>query len=419
MPSAKTNAGASSGTEFDILVVGNGHAGATAAIALRQHGFTGSLGLLGEERGLPYERPPLSKEYLAGAKNAEQLLIRPAAFWDERSVAMLTGRRAVALDPATRTVTDAEGATLRYGTLVWAAGGRARRLDCHGNHLDGVHVVRTRADVDRIAADLPRVTHVVVVGGGYIGLEAASVLTKAGKHVTVLEAQERVLARVAGEALSSFYATEHRRRGVDVRVGATVVAVEGDTRATGVVLADGTVLPADMVVVGIGIVPNVEPLLAAGASPGSTGVQVDAECRTSLADVYAVGDCAAQINPHGPGRVIRIESVGNAHDQAQIAARNIVGLDMRSDAVPWFWSDQYDLRLQTVGLSLDHDDAVVRGDPAERSFSVVYLRGDRVIALDCVNAARDFVQGRKLILSAAAPDRDRLADPSVRLADLA
>ncbi len=403
---------------YDILIVGAGHGGAQAAIALRAAKFAGSIAILGDEPEYPYERPPLSKDYLAGDKPFERLLIRPSAFWGERDIAMLLGRRVVAVDPAAHIVTTDDGTTIGYGQLIWATGGAPRRLACSGHDLVGVHGVRTRADVDRMIAELPDVTRVVVIGGGYIGLEAAAVLARFGKPVTVLEALPRVLARVAGEPLSRFYEAEHRAHGVDIRLNVAVICIEErDGRAVGVTLADGETVPADMVIVGIGIVPAVQPLLDAGAS-GGNGVDVDAHCRTSLPDVFAIGDCATHANAFADGARIRLESVQNANDQATVVAKTIAGTPVEYHAVPWFWSNQYDLRLQTVGLSIGHDTLVVRGDIASRSFSLVYLRAGRVIALDCVNATKDYVQGRALVLAGAAPDPARLADAGIPLKEV-
>jgi 3-phenylpropionate/trans-cinnamate dioxygenase ferredoxin reductase subunit len=402
---------------YDVLIVGAGHGGAQAAIALRQGKFAGSIAVLGDEPELPYERPPLSKEYLAGDKSFDRILIRQPAFWEERQVTMLPGHRVVAVDPVAHRVTTADGAEIGYGKLIWAAGGHARRLSCQGHDLIGVHTVRTRADADRMIAELPAVTDAVVIGGGFIGLEAAAVLAKFGKHVTLLEALDRVMARVAGPDLSNFYQEEHRAHGVDVRLGVAVTAIEGDDKVTGVRLADGNVVPADLVVVGIGIVPAVEPLIAAGAE-GGNGVRVDAQCRTSLPDIFAVGDCALHANRFADGAAVRLESVQNATDQASVAAKAILGEDVAYDATPWFWSNQYDLRLQTIGLSIGYDQAVVRGDPATRSFSVVHLKQGKVIALDCVNATKDYVQGRKLVETGAAIDPARLADATVPLKEM-
>ena len=400
----------------DVLIVGTGHAGAQAAIALRQQGFAGSICLAGRETDPPYERPPLSKDYLAGEKSFERLLIRPLSFWAEREIALTLGRQIVAVDAQAKMATFEDGETLGYGALVWAAGGEPRRLSCEGADLAGVHAIRSRRDVDALRAELDgRAREIVVVGGGYIGLEAAAVLVARGCRVTLLEALPRVLARVAGEALSTFYEAEHRARGVDVRTGVSVACILGEGgRAAGVRLGDGHVLPADLVVAGIGIAPLVAPLAAAGADCAD-GVLVDSCCRTSLPDVYAIGDCAAHANRFAGGAVVRLESVQNAHDMASVAARAILGRPEPYDAVPWFWSNQYDLKLQTVGISRGHDRAVVRGDPAARSFSVVYLKEGRLIALDCVNAVKDYVAGRKLVETGAAIDPARLADAATPL----
>ena len=403
---------------FDVLIVGGGHAGAQAAIALRMAKFAGTIAIVGEEPDLPYERPPLSKEYFAGEKDFDRLLLRPARFWDERDITMLLGQRVDAIDAAARTVATSTGATIGYGKLIWAAGGHARALPLPGGNLAGVQGVRTRADADAMIAAAATARHVVVIGGGYIGLEAAAVLRKAGKPVVLLEALDRVLARVAGEPLSRFFEAEHRAHGVDLRLGARIATLEGGDRVTGVRLDDGSIIPADLVIVGIGIVPAVAPLLAAGAA-GGNGVEVDAQQRTSLPDVYAVGDCALHANGFAGGTAIRLESVQNANDQASVAAKHIAGVEGAAyDAVPWFWSNQYDLKLQTVGLSTGFDDCIVRGDPDARSFSVIYLKEGGVIALDCVNATKDYVQGRALVLARARIAPARLADANVPLKEM-
>ena len=402
-------------TRHDILIVGAGHGGAQAAIALRQRKFAGSIALLGDEPRLPYDRPPLSKEYLSGTKPFERLLIRPAAFWAEREIALLTGR-VVTVDAAGHMVTTAAGEAIGYGRLIWAGGGRPRRLSCQGHDLAGVHAIRNVADVDQLRAELPGIERVVVVGGGYIGLEAAAVLTALNKRVVLLEAQDRVLARVAGEPLGRFFEAEHRARGVDIRLNCVVTAIEGTRVVEGVRLADGKVLPCDAVIVGIGIVPAVEPLLAAGAQ-GSDGVEVDEHCRTSLPDIWAIGDGARHHSAFAAGRT-RVESVGNAHDMAATVAKALTDAPEPHVAVPWFWSNQYDLKLQTVGLSTGHDATVVRGDPALRAWSLVYLRDGAVVALDCVNATRDYVQGRALVLAGAKVAPERLADVGVPLKEL-
>ena len=403
----------------DIIIVGSGHGGAAAAIALRQRGFEGTVAIVTRESELPYERPPLSKEYLAGEKPFERILIRKPEFWDERDIAVLRGRGVAAIDPQARRLTLSDESVMEYGRLIWSAGGDARRLDCPGSDLSGIHAVRDRRDVDALKAELDSgLKRVVVIGGGYIGLEAAAVLTKLGCSVTVLENQSRVLARVAGEDLSRFFEAEHRANGVDLRLDTVVQEIAGrDGRVSGVMLAGGETIAADMVIVGIGIVPAVGPLLVAGAS-GANGVDVDEYCRTTLEDVYAIGDCAAHANGFADGQVIRLESVQNASDMATTAAKAIMGEEEPYAATPWFWSNQYDLKLQTVGLNHGHDEAVTRGDPDSRSFSVVYLRGGKVVALDCVNAVKDYVQGRKLVEAEATVAPDKLADATVPLKEM-
>ena len=394
---------------FDVVIVGAGHGGAQAAVALRQGGFAGSIAMIGNEAEPPYERPPLSKEYLAQEKPFERIYIRPPTFWAEKNIELMLGQEVETVDPVAHALTTADGALITYGKLIWATGGNPRAMNCPGNNLHGVHAVRNRADVDRIMEELKTAERIVVIGGGYIGLEAAAVLTKLGKHVTLLEALPRVLNRVAGEELSDFFEAEHRTHGVDLRTGCGVVALVGEGRISGVELDDGTVLPADMAIVGIGIIPAVGPLLVAGAA-GGNGVDVDAQCRTSLPDVFAIGDCAAHSNAFADGQVIRLESVQNANDMASIAAKTICGEDKDYAATPWFWSNQYDLKLQTVGLSTGYDQTVLRGDPAARSFSVLYFKQGRLIALDCVNNVKDYVQGRKLVEQGLIAPPEDLAD---------
>ena len=396
----------------DVLIVGGGHGGAQAALALRQRGFEGRVTMVTREAFAPYERPPLSKDYLAGDKPFEKILIRPESFWSDRDIELRTGSAVVAIDPQARSVELGDGTRLDYHSLVWAAGGDPRRLPCSGADLNGVHSIRTRGDADRIRAQIDTgVKRVAVIGGGYIGLEAAAVFRKMGLPVTVIERMDRVLNRVAGPELSSFYEAEHRRQGVELMLDHTVEALVGDDngQVRAISLADGSEVEADLVIVGIGIVPAVGPLLAAGAA-GTNGVDGD--------DFYAIGDCAAHSNPYADNRVIRLESVQNATDMANTVARHLTGERERYNTVPWFWSNQYDLRLQTVGFSSEDDDCVVRGDPDSRSFSVVYLREGRVAALDCVNATRDYAQGRRLIEARCVPDVDALADPEVALKSL-
>lgn len=405
--------------KVDVVIVGAGHAGAQAAVMLRQKGFDGSVMIIGNESEPPYERPPLSKEYMAGDKEFDRLYIRPASFWEDRNVELRLSSEVSAVNPTAKTATLSNGDIIEYGELIWAAGGDPRRLTCEGADLDGVHYVRNRGQVDKIMAELDNADQIVVIGGGYIGLEAAAVLTKLGKKVVLLEALPRVLARVAGEELSAFYESEHRGQGVDLRTGASVVSIQGeDGHVTGVALGDDSTVHAQMVIVGIGIIPSTQPLIAAGAK-GENGVDVDELCRTSLSNIWAVGDCAAHVNSFADGAAIRLESVQNANDQASTAARAICGEETPYTAMPWFWSNQYDLKLQTVGLSAGYDNAVLRGDPQSRKFSVVYYRGGKVVALDCVNNARDFAQGRKLVEGRMAINPDAVSNAETPLKELA
>lgn len=402
---------------YDVVIVGAGHAGAQAAIALRQLGFIGSVAIVGDEPYFPYERPPLSKEYFAGDKIFDRILIRPPQFWAERNVSMLLGIHVQAIDPIRKTLSTSQD-EIGYGKLIWATGGSPRRLTCDGAEATNVFGVRRRDDVDAMMSAMNAVTHVTVVGGGYIGLEAAAVLTKFGKRVVLLEALDRVLARVAGEPLSRFYEKEHRLHGVDVRTAARMSCIEvSDGRATAVLMQDGERIATDMVIVGIGIVPETAALTAAGAT-GTNGVTVDEHCRTSLPDIYAVGDCAAHENRFAENAFIRLESVQNANDQAKTAASHIVGKPEAYAAVPWFWSNQFDLKLQTVGLSVGHDETVLRGDPDTKCFSVLYLRKSRLVAIDSVNSVKDYVQARAHIVAGAVFDPAQLADTKTPLKEV-
>jgi 3-phenylpropionate/trans-cinnamate dioxygenase ferredoxin reductase component len=403
---------------FDILIVGGGHAGAQASIALRQAKFEGSIGILNAEPELPYERPPLSKEYFSGDKAFERIMIRPANFWPERQIEILTGVTVESVNPGAKSVTTAKGEVIGYGQMIWATGGSPRWLLCDGGNLSGVHVVRSRADIDAVIEKLDDVRDVVIIGGGYIGLEAAAVLRKFQKNVTVLEAQDRVLARVAGPALSEFYQQEHCDHGVAMRLSVNVEKLEElDGHVGAVVLDDGERISAQLVIVGIGIIPAVAPLLHAGAS-GGNGVDVDPYCRTSLPDIFAIGDCAAHANDFASGQIMRVESVQNANDMANAVAKTMMGEETAYHAVPWFWSNQYDLRLQTVGLSVGYDTELVRGDTASRSFSVLYLKQGKVIALDCVNATKDYVQGKALVTGNAVIAADALIDTTKPLKEI-
>jgi len=392
---------------FDVLVVGGGQGGAQIASALRQQQFAGTIAIVSDEIDAPYERPALSKEYLAGEKTFEKMLLRPVAAWADKKIELRLGKRVTEVDASAHVAKLEDGTTVAYGTLVWSTGGAPRKLSCSGHDWGGVHAIRTRADVDKLKSELETKSTIVVIGGGYIGLEAAAVLSKLGKRVTIVEAMDRVLSRVAGEELSRFYEDEHRKHGVTLRLNAKVDRIE----PTGVHLEGGEHLPCEIVIVGIGIAPAIEPLRAAGAKcpeDGTGGVVVDLQCKTSLPDVFAIGDCAAHPSVHGDGRMIRLESIQNANDQAAIVAKTICGKTERYEAIPTFWSNQWDLKLQTIGLSHGYDATVVRGSVAERKFSIVYLRQGQVIAVDCVNAMKDYVQARALIASGRTFDANAL-----------
>lgn len=410
---------ASNHSQADVVIVGTGHGGAQAAIGLRQHGHEGSIMMIGRDDAPPYERPPLSKEYLAGDKGFERIMIRPEKFWADKDITLRLGAAVTAIDPVRHTVTLSDGGQVTYRKLIWSGGGDPRRLPVPGAVLPGVFYVRDKADADAMMRALESgAKRAVVIGGGYIGLEAAAVLRKLGCEVVLVEMLDRLLARVAGAELSTFYADEHRRQGVDVRLSTGVHSVLGEGKVTGVRLDTGEEVPCDMVVVGIGIVPAVAPLIAAGAA-GSNGVDVDFCCRTTLDDIYAIGDCAAHANDFADGAVIRLESVQNAHDMANTVAKAIMGEKEPYHALPWFWSNQYDLKLQTAGLSLGFDQTVLRGDPAERKFTVIYLKAGKPIAFDCVGTMKDYVQARKLLESGVGKiDPALLADPDVALKDL-
>ena len=396
---------------YDAVIVGAGHAGSNAAITLRQNGFTGSIALIGKESDPPYERPPLSKEYLAREKSFERIMLRPVAKWAEKEIELVLGTEVVVVDPAAKSVTTQNGDHIGYGVLIWAAGGSPRRLSCGGTELEGLHEVRTRSDVDAIMADLDAgASKALIVGGGYIGLEAASGLRKLGCEVVLVEALPRILSRVAGEQISDHISNVHETQGVDLRVSTGLERLEGrDGRVCGAVLSDGQVIACDLVIAGIGIDPDVGPLQKAGANCAN-GVDVDEYCRTSLDGIYAIGDCAAHTNAFAGGKHIRLESVQNANDMAGVAAKHICDKGSPYGATPWFWSNQFDIKLQTVGLSIDHDETVLRGDPADGKFSVIYLKNGQVIALDCVNVPRDYVQGRKLVEAGIVIDKAKLAD---------
>ncbi|MER2266127.1 NAD(P)/FAD-dependent oxidoreductase [Methylobacterium oxalidis] len=405
-------------SDVDVLIVGAGQAGAQTAISLRKGNFAGSIMLVGEEADAPYDRTALSKDYLANEKHLAEILLLSSDFWLARDVELRLGTRISAVDARAHVASSQWGDVIHYRHLVWAAGGNPRPLPVAGADLRGIHVIRTREQVDQLRHEVRGAASIVVVGGGYIGLEAAAVLSKSGKRVTILEAQDRVLARVVAEPISRFYEAEHRARGVVIRTGVAVAAFGGKNGRVGYVdLADGERCQADLVIVAIGLVPHQAVLAEAGAECGD-GIRVDEFCRTTLPDIFAVGDGASHANPFAAGARVRLESVQNAVDQAKVVARSLLDTPEPYRALPWFWSNQYDLKLQTAGLNHGHDETVLRGVPASRSFSLVYLRRGQFIAIDCVNSVRDFTAGKLLVERGSTPDRKMLADPSVPLKTL-
>jgi 3-phenylpropionate/trans-cinnamate dioxygenase ferredoxin reductase component len=400
-----------------IVIAGAGQAAMQAVDTLRRRGFTGKLTLVGEEPWLPYQRPPLSKKYLAGALARERLSLRPAQFFAEHRVQTHLGRRVSDIAPHERHVRLDDGLVLPYDALLLATGSRPRRLAVPGADLAGVHYLRTVADADRIRTECSAGRRLIVIGGGYIGLEVAATARELGVEVTVLEMAGRVMNRVTCPEVSAFYEAEHARRGVRIRCRETLRALHGDGygRVRAAVTEQGGEYPADLVIVGVGVVPADELARAAGLEC-ENGIVTDVHCRTSDATIYAAGDCASHLNRQY-GRHLRLESVDNAFEQGTTVALNLLGIPTPHDKVPWFWSDQYDLKLIIVGVASAYDRVILRGDPATRSFSVCYLRGGELIAMDTINSPKDQMGARKLIAVHARPNPDKLADPAVPLRD--
>ena len=398
-----------------ILIVGGGQAGAQAIDTLRREGFSGRLVLVGDEPHLPYQRPPLSKKFLSGELAADRLPFRHQAFYDEHHVELKLGVRATRLDPAARRVDLSTGEEVIYDRLLLCVGATSRRLTCPGADLPGVHYLRGIGDVPAIQAGLEPGARVVIIGGGYIGLETAATARKMGCAVTVLEMADRLMNRVVAANVSEYFAHEHRTQGVRIVCNTRVVRLEGSTQVERVICADGSSHEADLLVVGVGATADTE--LAAGAGlTCENGIVVDEYCRTSDPSIYAAGDCTYHPSPRFDMRV-RLESVDNAFEQAKAAAQNLLGRPTVHDRVPWFWSDQFDNKLLIVGLSQGHDQQVTRGDPATRSFTVCYLKGGELLAVEAVNHSKDYMAARKLIADRARPDIGKLADPRVALKD--
>ena len=383
---------------------------------LRRKGFTGQIVLIGDEPWLPYQRPPLSKKYLAGALERERLLLRPAHFYESHSIETRLGRRVQEISRREQRLRLDDGSSVAYDALLIATGSRPRPLAAPGTDLEGVHFLRTIADVDRIRAGWGPGKRLVIVGGGYIGLEVAAVARESGLDVTVLEMADRVMSRVVCPQVSAFYQAEHTRHGVRILCNSKVQALapeSGSHRVRAVVTGDGQEHAADSVVVGCGVLPAQELAVACGLACDN-GVVVDEHCRTSDPAIFAAGDCTNHPSLRY-GRRLRLESVDNAFEQGGSAALNMAGFETAHDKVPWFWSDQYDLKLIIIGVGQGYDSVVMRGDPAAHVFSACYLRDGELIAVDTVNSPKDQMAARKLIAARARPDPGKLADAAVPL----
>ncbi|MCZ6710380.1 MAG: FAD-dependent oxidoreductase [Gammaproteobacteria bacterium] len=396
-----------------MVIVGAGHAAGQAAASLRQSGHEGEIVIIGDEPHIPYQRPPLSKQYLSGEQGIERVYLRPEKFYADKDITVKTGVTVLGIDSeANRVSTDARE-TVAYDQLLLATGSRPRRLSIPGVDLASIHYLRTINDVDAIRAQFAPDRKLVIVGGGYIGLEVASVAIGAGLEVHVLEMEDRILQRVTTPQMSQFYHQLHTGRGVHIHTSTQVSGFSGTGQVAAVQCGD-TEFAADIVVIGIGIIPNVELAEAAGIECGN-GIVVDEACRTSVAGIFAAGDCTNHPNPL-LSRRLRLESVPNAMEQARVAAANMCGGDKTYASIPWFWSDQYELKLQMVGFSADADSHVLRGDMDTNQFAVFYLNGGSLVAADAVNSPKEFMVCKQLI--GKPVDAGQLADPGFDLKTL-
>jgi 3-phenylpropionate/trans-cinnamate dioxygenase ferredoxin reductase component len=373
--------------------------------------------LIGDELHAPYQRPPLSKKFLAGAMTAEQLALRPATYYSQQQIATRFGTRVVQIDRKRRTLTLAEGDSVGYDKLVLSLGATPRRIEVPGIELAGVHYLRSQADVAAIRALCAPGRRAVIVGGGYIGLEVAATIRQLGLEVTVLECADRVMQRVVSEPVSRSYEAEHARHGVRILLNTNVESILGDTVVTGVRCAGGQVHPADLVVIGVGVAPSIQLAAEAGIECDN-GIRTDAQCRTSDPDVFAAGDCANTPRARY-GCSMRLESVDNAIEHANTVCAALLGNAAPKEHVPWFWSDQYERKLVIVGVGRDHDALVTRGRPEDGSFSVCYMRGRQMVAIETVNSPRDQMAARQLIAARIELDLGKVADAAMPLKECA
>lgn len=401
-----------------VVIIGAGHAGGTAAALLRQYGHDGPITMIGDEPIPPYQRPPLSKAWLKGEANAESLALKPLEFYKENRIDFRPGLRAERINRSERTVRLSDGATIGYDYLILATGARAIALPVPGADLEGVLFLRTAQDAEALKAALGPGKRLAVVGGGYIGLEAAASARALGAEAVVIEREQRILARVACEALSEFFQACHERHGVEFILGASVTGFKGeDGHVSGVTLSDGRLVACDAALVGVGATPNDELAQDAGLDC-ARGVVVDLQARTSDATIFAIGDVAHRPMPIYD-RMFRMESVPNALEQAKQAASAITGRTPPPGETPWQWSDQYDIKLQIAGYPFDVDRLVMRGDPQSGKFAVFHLKGDQVQAVEAVNAPPEFMMGRQLIGNRRSVDPEKLADVTVSMKEVA
>ena len=403
--------------EPGLVVIGGSHAGHQVAIAARAAGYEKPVTVLSDEKELPYQRPPLSKAYLMGKVTRDGLLFRPESFYADQGIDLRLGVTATAFDNQAKAVTCDDGTVLPYEKVVVATGTRVRKLPVEGADLAGVHYIRTLADIGAIMDGLDKVENVVVIGGGFIGLEGAAALRTMGRTVTVVEMAERMMARGVGETVSAFYAEHHRSQGVDVRLSTGIEKLVGsDGGVTGVVLATGETVPADLVIVGIGVLPNQEIAEQAGVACDN-GIWVDEYMQTSEPGVLAAGDCTRFRSRFAPDG-IRLESVQNATDQARTAGATVAREDKPYDAAPWFWSDQFDLKLQMTGLTFCYDKEIIRGSVADGTFTVFYFKDGKWLGTDTVNQPADHISSRRLLDAGYALSPEEAADDTVVLKDL-
>jgi 3-phenylpropionate/trans-cinnamate dioxygenase ferredoxin reductase subunit len=397
-----------------VLIIGAGQAGMKAAETLRQKGYDGDIVMIGDEPSLPYQRPPLSKAYLKGEMDEERLFLRPQAYFETAAIELRWGTSAISIDPGSRTVELADGSHLPYSSLLLSTGTRARRIPLQGADLENVHSLRTIADVAAIRRSMETASDIVILGGGYIGMEFAAVAAKLGKTVSVVEARPRIMERSVAPEISDFFQSLHLENGVRLLLGQSVSHLAGTGSVSSVVLSDNTEIPADLVLLAVGAEPVTELARAAGLTIGN-GITVDGFGRTSAETIYAAGDCT-EFPSARYGRTIRLESVQNAIDQAKIAAGAILGEAVPYDPVPWFWSDQYDVKLQIAGLSGGYDRVETEGNPSSGSFALRYFQGTRLLAVDTVNAPRIHMLARRELQATPPPPVAGVSDPSLHAA---